>query len=170
MNKILTKFIIGLFFFSSNLSAKEFNIDKKYIPNGKFYFGINPTGQKDELISIFEFLMLANQEKIFSDDKRYETQYGCKPRDCGNKGMFWKDNAKQIYIGVIRHSFWDKLDFSKSKANQIFIFSTANKGINELPKEFKSSYNQWLKVKEISPSLIRYYNSNGEIIMISEFK
>ena len=170
MIRVLLIFIISSFITTNSFSNENFGIKKKYIPNGKFYFGINPTGQKDELISIFEFLMLANQEKIFSDDKRYETQYGCKPRDCGNKGMLWKDNAKQIYIGVIRHSFWDKLDFSKSKTNQIFIFSTANIGINELPKEFKSSYNQWLKVKKISPSLIRYYNSNGEIIMISEFK
>jgi len=170
MIKILLIILISILITVKSFSKEGFNIDKRYIPNGKFYFGINPTGQKDELISIFEFLMLANQEKIFSDDKRYETQYGCKPRDCGNKGMFWKDNAKQIYIGVIRHSFWDKLDFSKSKTNQIFIFSTANIGINELPKEFKSSYNQWLKVKKISPSLIRYYNSIGKITMISEFK
>ena len=170
MNKTLIKFIIGLFYFSSSLSAQDFNIDKKYIPNGKFYFGINPTGQKDNLQSIFDFLMLANQEKIYSNDKRYEIQYGCKPRDCDNKGMFWIDNKENISIGVIRHTFWEKLDFSKSKPNQIFIFTNSSKKIDMLPKEFKSSYNEWLKVKEISPSLIRYYNSNGEIIMISEFK
>jgi len=169
MNKTLIKFIIGLFFFSSSLSAQDFNIDKKYIPNGKFYFGINPTGQKDDLQSIFDFLMLANQEKIYSNDKRYEAQYGCKPRDCDNKGMIWIDNKNKTSIGVIRHTFWEKLDFSKSKENQIFIFTNSFKKIDELPKEFKSAYDQWLKAKKISPSLIRFYNSRKEISNINKF-
>ena len=169
MNKTLIKFIIGLFFFSSSLSAQDFNINKKYIPNGKFYFGINPTGQKDDLQSIFDFLMLANQEKIYSNDKRYEAQYGCKPRDCDNKGMIWIDNKNKTSIGVIRHTFWEKLDFSKSKENQIFIFTNSFKKIDELPKEFKSAYDQWLKAKKISPTLIRFYNSRKEISNINKF-
>ena len=84
--------------------------------------------------------------------------------------MIWIDNKNKTSIGVIRHTFWEKLDFSKSKENQIFIFTNSFKKIDELPEEFKSAYNQWLKVKKISPSLIRYYNSNERIVIINEIK
>lgn len=154
-----------IFFISSNINSKEnMEINKDLIPDGKFYFGINPTGQEDSLKNIFEYLMLANQEKFYSDDKRYEIQYGCKPRDCGNKGMFWIDNKENISIGVIRHTFWEKLDFSKSKENQIFIFTMNSKKIDMLPKEFKSSYNKWLKVKKIEPTLIRFFNPKDKLV------
>ena len=47
--------------------------------------------------------------------------------------------------------------------DQIFIFSNFYENPNKLPKEFVTSYSNWIAENEIKPSKYRFLNSNNEI-------
>ena len=98
----------------------SFGLSKPIVQDKLFYMGITPTGEPNKLLNIFAILISMINEDVYSEDKRYFARYGCKPHDCGNKGILWIDLKKKVAIGVIIHHFWEKQDFI---GEQIFIFS-----------------------------------------------
>ena len=97
---------------------------------------------------------------IYSEDRRYLLASACRHGECSSKGLIWFDTKDEKSIGLIKHSFWDELDFSKYEDNQIFIFSS---DYLELPSEFISSVSTWMKKNEIVPSKIRFIGSDNTI-------
>ena len=167
MAKVIGMIILGLLL-SGNAYAgkKEFNnwlnsfgLSKPIVQDRLFYMGISYDGKPNKLINIFAILISMINEDVYSEDKRYFTRYGCKPRDCGNKGFLWIDLKKKVAIGVITHSFWEKLDFNDHKEGQIFIFSNFFKDSKDFPDEFMTTYLNWIKTHQIEPSLYRFLNS-----------
>ena len=84
--------------------------------------------------------------------------------------MLWIDTKDKIAIGVIKHSFWEALDFSKYKPDQIFIFSNFLSNSNSLPDKFINDYKEWFFKYKFKPSVIRFLSSKDKIEIISEIK
>ena len=171
MKKLLGILVLGLL-----LSGNAFSKDKvsyfgvPMVHDNLFYMGITPGGEPNKLLHIFEILIYGgNQETVYSEDERYFTRSGCKLRDCGNKGLLWIDRKNKVAIGVISHSFWEKLDDSY-KNGQIFIFSNYFEDSKDFPDEFIKAYSNWIKNKAIKPSLYRFLNSKNELKQLSQIK
>ena len=178
MKKLLGIVVLGLLL-SSNVFAgqKEFNnwlnsfgLSKPIVQDKIFYMGISYDGKPNKLINIFAILISMINEDVYSEDKRYFVREGCKPRDCGSKGFLWVDLKKKVAIGVITHSFWEKLDFNKHKKGQIFIFSNFFEDSKDFPDEFIKTYSNWIKNNEIEPSLYRFLNSKNELKELQQIK
>ena len=178
VKKLLGIVVLGLLL-SGNAYAgqKEFNnwlnsfeLSKPIVQDNIYYMGISYDGKPNKLQNIFAILISMINEDVYSEDKRYFTRYGCKPRDCGNKGFLWIDQKKKVAIGVITHSFWEKLDFNDHKEGQIFIFSNFFEDNKDFPDEFMKTYSEWIKKAEIEPSLYRFLNSKNELKEISQIK
>jgi len=150
---------------------KNYELGKPVVPNKILYMGISYDGKPNKLVNIFQILIHGNDKsETVSIDNRYVVFEGCKPRDCGNKGMLWIDTKSKLAVGVVNHSFWEVPDFSKYKKNQIFIFSNFISNPKDLPKKFIDDYNKWLIKNEFKPSVIRFLNSNDSISTIKEIK
>ena len=178
MKKLLGIIILGLLL-SGNVYAgqKEFNnwlnsfgLSKPIVQDKIFYMGISYDGKPNKLINIFAILISMINEDVYSEDKRYFVREGCKPRDCGNKGFLWVDLKDKVAIGVITHSFWEKLDFNDHIDDQIFIFSNFFEDSKNFPDEFMITYLNWIKTHEIEPSLYRFLNSKNELKELSQIK
>ena len=179
MQRAILILLVGLLL-SSNVFAghKEFKIwlnsfglSKPIVQDKIFYMGITPTGEPNKLLHIFRMLVDGyNRETVYSEDKRYFARYGCKPHDCGNKGFLWIDLKKKVAIGVIIHSFWEKLDFNDHIDDQIFIFSNFFEDSKDFPDEFIKTYSNFIKKIEIEPSLYRFLNSKNELNEIPKIK
>ena len=180
MKKAIGIIILGLLLsgnaFAGNKTSDWLNslgLSKPIVQDKLFYMGITPTGEPNKLLNIFAILISMINEDVYSEDKRYFVRYGCKPRDCGNKGFLWIDLKKKVAIGVITHSFWGKQDFTKKsnyKKGQIFIFSNFFDDNKNFPDEFKKTYSEWIKKEEIEPSFYRFLNSKNELKEISQIK
>tara|TARA_B110000503_G_scaffold120868_1_gene183914 strand:+ start:204 stop:743 length:540 start_codon:yes stop_codon:yes gene_type:complete len=170
MKKLLGILVLGLLLSGNALSDEAFSnwiksleLKKPIFQDKLLYTGVGYTGEPNHLKNLFPILVSFIYDEVYSDDKRYVVRTGCKPRDCGNKGLLWVDLEKKVAIGVIRHSFWEKLDFNNRVKDQIFIFSNFYENPNKLPKEFVTSYSNWIAENEITPSKYRFLNSNNEI-------
>ena len=97
---------------------------------------------------------------IYSEDRRYLLASACRHGECSSKGLIWFDTKDEKSIGLIKHSFWDELDFSKYEDNQILIFSS---DYLELPSEFVNSVSDWMKKNEIVPSKVRFIKVENSI-------
>jgi len=173
VKQLLAIMVLGLLLSSNAFSNEEFSnwiksleLKKPIFQDNMFYMGVGYTGEPNYLKNTFPILVSFIYDEVYSDDKRYVVRSGCKPRDCvGNIGLLWVDLKEKVAIGVINHSFWEKLDFNKgSTKGQIFIFSNFHESHLDLPNEFKVSYSKWLKENEITPSKYRFLNSNNELI------
>ena len=177
MKKILFTILLTLFL-SGGASANEeyskwlngLNLPKSIFQDNEFYMGVTYTGKPGKLSEISEILFSFIYEDEYSDDKRYLIRSGCKPRDCGTKGMLWIDSKDKVAIGAIYHSFWEKLDFNKPIIKQIFLFSNFYKDQNKLPNEFIKSYSKWVSKIEEQPEKFRFLNSNNKLIEIKTIK
>ena len=178
MKKLLVIIVLSLFFSSKAFSNEKFSnwiksleLKKSIFQDNKFYMGVSYTGEPDYLKNIFPILVSFIYDEVYSDDKRYVVRSGCKPRDCvGNVGLLWVDLKEKVAIGVINHSWWDKLDFNTGSISQIFIFSNFHENHLDLPNEFKVSYLKWLKENEITPSKYRFLNSKNTLKELDNFK
>ena len=177
MKKILTIFLLSFCFFNNAFSNEEFSnwikslkLEKPIFQANMFYMGVGYTGEPNYLKNTFPILVSFIYDEVYSDDKRYIVRSGCKPRDCGNNGMLWVDLKEKVAIGVIDHSFWEKLDFNNRIKDQIFIFSNFYESHLDLPNEFKVSYLKWLKENEITPSKYRFLNSKNKLTKLDNFK
>ena len=95
---------------------------------------------------------------IYSEDKRYLLASACRARECNSsKGLIWIDTKDEKSIGLIKHSFWDELDYED---NQILIFSS---DYLELPNDFINSVIAWMKKNEIVPSKVRFIGTDNSI-------
>ena len=148
----------------------SFGLSKPIVQDNVYYMGISYDGKKNKLVNIFEILTSMIYEDVYSEDRRYFTRYGCKPRDCGNKGFLWVDLKNKVAIGVISHSFWEKLDFKNVKQNQTFIFSNFFEDSKELPNEFVKTYSAWINKHNFNPPLYRFLNSKNELKIIPGIK
>jgi len=148
----------------------SFGLSKPIVQDKLFYMGITPNGEPNKLKNIFAILISMINEDVYSEDKRYFVREGCKPHDCGNKGFLWIDLKKKVAIGVIAHSFWEKLDFKKYNKGQIFIFSNFFEDSKDFPDEFIKTYSNWIKNNEIEPSLYRFLNSKNELKELPQIK
>ena len=150
---------------------KNYELGKPVVPNKTLFMGISYDGKPNKLVNTFQILIHGNDNsETVSKDRRYIVFEGCKPRDCENKGMLWIDAEAKLAVGVIRHSFWEVLDSSKYKKDQIFIFSNFISSSKDLPKKFIDDYNKWLLKNEIKPSVIRFLNSVDKIDIIEGIK
>ena len=181
MKKLLGIVLLSLLLSGNSYAGqKEFNnwlnsfeLSKPIVQDNIYYMGISYDGKPNKLQNIFAILISMINEDVYSEDKRYFTRYGCKPRDCGNKGFLWIDQKKKVAIGVITHSFWGKPDFTKKsnyKKGQIFIFSNFFENTKDFPNEFKKTYFEWIKKAEIEPSFFRFLNSKNELKEPSQIK
>ena len=178
MKKLLAILVLGLLLSSNAYAGKEefnnwlnsFGLSKPIVQDRLFYMGISYDGKPNKLINIFAILISMINEDVYSEDKRYFVREGCKPRDCGNKGFLWVDLKEKVAIGVITHSFWEKLDFNDHKDDQIFIFSNFFEDSKDFPDEFMITYLNWIKTHEIEPSLYRFLNSKNELNEIPKIK
>ena len=177
MKKLLGILVISLLLsvnaFAGNKFSdwlNSFGLSKPIVQDKIFYMGISYDGKPNKLLNIFAILISMINEDVYSEDKRYFVRYGCKPHDCGNKGFLWVDLKKKVAIGVITHSFWEKLDFGKYKKGQIFIFSNFFEDSKDFPDEFIKTYSNWIKNQEIEPSLYRFLNSKNELKQLSQIK
>ena len=176
MKKLLTVFLFTCFFFSNAFSNEEFSnwikslgLEKPIFQDKILYMGVGYTGEPNYLKNLFPILVSFIYDEVYSDDKRYVVRTGCKPRDCGNKGLLWVDLEKKVAIGVINHAFWKELDDNMID-DQIFIFSNFYEDANKLPKEFIKSYSNWIAENETKPSKYRFLNSNNEVLEIKKIK
>ena len=178
MKKLLGIVVLGLLLSGNAYGGpKEFSnwikslgLEKPIFQDNIFYMGVNYTGEPSYLKDTFPILVSYIYDEVYSDDKRYVVRSGCKPRDCvGNIGMLWIDLKDKVAIGVINHSYWEKLDFGNSVKGQIFVFSNFHESHSDFPDEFKNSYLKWLKESEIKPSKYRFLNSNNKLIEIDKF-
>ena len=178
MKKLLGIVVLGLFLSSKAFANEKFSnwinslgLEKTIFQDNIFYMGVNYTGEPEYLKDTFPILVSFIYDEVYSEDKRYVVRSGCKPRDCvGNSGMLWVDLKEKVAIGVINHSFWEKLDFGNSIEGQIFIFSNFHESHTDFPNEFKNSYLKWVKEYEIKPSKYRFLNSNNKLIELDNFK
>ena len=178
MKKLLGIVVLSLLLNSNAFAGKEefnnwlnsFGLSKPIVQDKIFYMGISYDGKPNKLINIFAILISMINEDVYSEDKRYFVREGCKPRDCGNKGFLWVDLKDKVAIGVITHSFWEKLDFNDHIDDQIFIFSNFFEDSKNFPDEFIKTYSNWIKNKEIKPSLYRFLNSKNEIKQLKQIK
>ena len=194
MNKTLIKFIIGLFFFSSSLSAQDFNIFKsekgnspygmdliqsdefydfsrKNIPDLSFYFG-NTKGKKKKSIhnTFNEFLVPGD---LILNNERYYVYQGCRHQSCSEKAFLWVDKKKEIFMGIIVHYFFDD---EESLDGYFLIFSNKIKNPKDFPKKFIEEMKKW-NLEEtvynfdsgdfapIEPIKIRFINLNDNKIL-----
>ena len=167
MKKLLGILVISLLLsvnaFAGNKFSdwlNSFGLSKPIVQDKIFYMGISYDGKPNKLLNIFAILISMINEDVYSEDKRYFVRYGCKPHDCGNKGILWIDLKKKVAIGVIIHHFWEKQDFI---GDQIFIFSNFFEDSKDFPDEFMITYLNWIKTHEIEPSLYRFLNSKNEL-------
>ena len=177
MKKLLGIVVLSLLLNSNAFAGNKFSdwlnsfgLSKPIVQDKIFYMGISYDGKPNKLINIFAILISMINEDVYSEDKRYFVRYGCKPHDCGNKGFLWVDFKKKVAIGVITHSFWEKLDFKDHKDDQIFIFSNFFEDSKDFPDEFIKTYSNWIKNQEIEPSLYRFLNSKNELKQLSQIK
>ena len=177
MKKLLVIIVLSLFFSSKAFSNEKFSnwiksleLKKSIFQDNKFYMGVGYTGEPNYLKNTFPILVSFIYDEVYSDNKRYVIRSGCKPRDCGVKGMLWIDLKKKVAIGVIDHSSWEKLDFNNMIDGQIFIFSNFHENHLDLPNKFKVSYLKWLKENEITPSKYRFLNSKNTLKELDNFK
>jgi len=174
MKKIFLYVFLVLMFCSNAIAGNKFSdwlnsfgLSKPIVQDKLFYMGITPTGEPNKLLNIFAILISMINTDVYSEDKRYFARYGCKPHDCGNKGILWIDLKKKVAIGVIIHHFWEKQDFI---GDQIFIFSNFFEDSKDLPDEFIKTYSNFIKKIEIEPSLYRFLNSKNELKELSQIK
>jgi len=174
MKKIFLYVFLVLMFCSNAIAGNKFSdwlnsfgLSKPIVQDKLFYMGITPTGEPNKLLNIFAILISMINTDVYSEDKRYFARYGCKPHDCGNKGILWIDLKKKVAIGVIIHHFWEKQDFI---GDQIFIFSNFFEDSKDLPDEFIKTYSNFIKKIEIEPSLYRFLNSKNELNEIPKIK
>jgi len=174
MKKIFLYVFLVLMFCSNAFAGNKFSdwlnsfgLSKPIVQDKLFYMGITPTGEPNKLLNIFAILISMINTDVYSEDKRYFARYGCKPHDCGNKGILWIDLKKKVAIGVIIHHFWEKQDFI---GDQIFIFSNFFEDSKDLPDEFIKTYSNFIKKIEIEPSLYRFLNSKNELKELSQIK
>ena len=178
MKKLLGITILSLLMISNAFSNEKFSnwinslgLEKTIFQDNIFYMGIGYTGEPNYLKNTFPILVSFIYDEVYSDDKRYVIRSGCKPRDCdGNNGMIWVDLKEKVAIGVINHSFWEKLDFDNMVEGQIFIFSNFYESHMDFPEEFKASYSKWLKEIEVTPSKYRFLNSRNKLMELENFK
>ena len=182
MKKLFGILVLGLLLNGNAFAENQFNnwlnsfdLSKPIVQDKTFYMGISYDGEPNKLINIFAILISMINEDVYSEDKRYFVRYGCKPHDCGSKGFLWVDLKKKVAIGVIRHSFWGTyetpLEMEDSyKKGQIFIFSNYFEDSKDFPDEFIKTYSNWIKNKEIEPSLYRFLNSKNELKELSQIK
>jgi len=173
--------LLGLLLSSNAFAGKDefnnwlnsFGLSKPIVQDKVYYMGISYDGKPNKLENIFAILISMINEDVYSEDKRYFTRYGCKPRDCGSKGFLWIDLKKKVAIGVITHGNWGKQDFTKKstyKKGQIFIFSNFFEDSKDFPDEFMTTYLNWIKTHQIEPSLYRFLNSKNELKELSKIK
>ena len=178
MKKAIAIIVLGLLLSSNAFAGKDefnnwlnsFGLSKPIVQDEIYYFGISYDGKPNKLINNFAILISMINKDVYSEDKRYFVRYGCKPRDCGNKGFLWIDLKKKVAIGVITHSFWEKRDFDDYKKGQIFIFSNFFEDSKDFPDEFKKTYFEWIKKAEIEPSFYRFLNSKNELKELQQIK
>ena len=178
MKKAIAILVLSLLLTSNAFAGKKefnnwlnsFGLSKPIVQDKIFYMGISYDGKPNKLINIFAILISMINEDVYSEDKRYFVREGCKPRDCGNKGFLWVDLKDKVAIGVITHSFWEKLDFKDHKDDQIFIFSNFFEDSKDFPDEFIKTYSNFIKKIEIEPSLYRFLNSKNELNEIPKIK
>ena len=181
MKKLLSIIVLSLLLSSNAFAGKDefnnwlnsFGLSKPIVQDKIYYMGISYDGKPNKLENIFAILISMINEDVYSEDKRYFARYGCKPNDCGNKGFLWVDLKKKVAIGVITHSNWGKQDFTKKsnhKRGQIFIFSNFFEDNKDFPDEFMKTYADWIKKKEIEPSLYRFLNSKNDLKELSQIK
>ena len=168
-------------FFSWLSSQKEYSNTNQLIWDEDFKIYINKTipkievllgftkRKKEALIYSFRTVIGGPPNKlIYSEDRRYLLASACRHGECSSKGLIWFDTKDEKSIGLIKHSFWDELDFSKYEDNQILIFSS---DYLELPSEFVNSVSAWMKKNEIVPTKVRFIGFDKEIKEIkSNFK
>ena len=177
MKKFFGIVVLGFLLSSTAFANEKFSnwinslgLEKTIFQDNIFYMGIGYDGEPNYLKNTFPILVSFIYDEVYSDDKRYVIRSGCKPRDCvGNNGMIWVDLKEKVAIGVINHSFWEKLDFDNMVEGQIFIFSNFYESHMDFPEEFKASYSKWLKEIEVTPSKYRFLNSNNKLIEIDKF-
>ena len=174
MKKIFLYVFLVLMFCNNAFAGNKFSdwlnsfgLSKPIVQDKLFYMGITPTGEPNKLLNIFAILISMINTDVYSEDKRYFARYGCKPHDCGNKGILWIDLKKKVAIGVIIHHFWEKQDFID---DQIFIFSNFFEDSKDFPDEFIKTYSNFIKKIEIEPSLYRFLNSKNELNEIPKIK
>ncbi|MBC8295861.1 MAG: hypothetical protein H8E55_08725 [Pelagibacterales bacterium] len=132
----------------------------KTIPKIEVLLGFTKR-KKEALIYSFRAVIGGPPDKlIYSEDRRYLLASACRPSECSSKGLIWFDTKDEKSIGLIKHSFWDELDFSKYEDNQILIFSS---DYLELPSEFVNSVSAWMKKNEIVPSKVRFIKVDNSI-------
>lgn len=177
MKRLLTILIVTLVLGAGASANEEYSkwltgldLPKPIFQDNEFYMGVTYNGKPGKLSEISEILFSFIYEDEYSDDKRYLIRTGCKPRDCGTKGMLWIDLKQKIAIGTIYHSFWEKLDFSKPRAKQIFLFSNFYKDQNKLPNEFIKSYSKWVSRMDEQPEKFRFLNSDNKLLEIKNIK
>ena len=168
-------------FFSWLSSQKEYSNTNQLLWDEDFRIYIDQTIPKIEVLLGFskrkKTLLKYNfknviggppDKLVYSEDRRYLLASACRPRECPSKGLIWFDTKDEKSIGLIRHSFWDELDFSKYEDNQILIFSS---DYLELPSEFVNSVSAWMKKNEIVPTKVRFIGPDNTIKEIkSNFK
>jgi len=171
MKKLLAILVLGLLLGGNAFSKDEASYHGvPMVHDQSFFMGVAYHDKPHKLLDMFEILIYGNNpETIYSEDERYFTRSGCKLRDCGNKGLLWIDRKNKVAIGVISHSFWEKLDDSY-KNGQIFIFSNYFEDSKDFPDEFIKAYSNWIKNKAIKPSLYRFLNSKNELKQLSQIK
>ncbi len=173
--------LLGLLLSSNAFAGKDefnnwlnsFGLSKPIVQDKVYYMGISYDGKPNKLENIFAILISMINEDVYSEDKRYFTRYGCKPRDCGSKGFLWIDLKKKVAIGVITHGNWGKQDFTKKstyKKGQIFIFSNFFDDSKNFPDEVIQTYSEWIEKAEIETSFYRFLNSKNELEEISQIK
>ena len=169
MKKLLGILVLGLILSENAFSKDEASYHGvPMVHDNLFYMGVAYHDKPHKLLDMFEILIYGNNpETIDSEDGRYWTRTGCKLGDCGNKGLLWIDLKKKVAIGVISHSFWGPLSY---KDGQIFIFSNYFENSKDFPDEFIKAYSNWIKNKEIKPSLYRFLNSKNEIKQLKQIK
>ena len=177
MKKLLAILVLGLLLGGNAFSKDEASYHGvPMVHDNLFYMGVAYHDKPHKLLDMFEILIYGNNpETIDSEDGRYFTRLGCKPRDCGNKGLLWVDRKNKVAIGVISHSFWGTyetpLEMEDSyKKGQIFIFSNYFEDSKDFPDEFIKTYSNWIKNKKIKPSLYRFLNSKNELKQLSQIK
>ena len=165
MKKLLGILVISLLLsvnaFAGNKFSdwlNSFGLSKPIVQDKIFYMGISYDGKPNKLLNIFAILISMINTDVYSEDKRYLLASACRARECNSsKGLIWIDTKDEKSIGLIKHSFWDELDYED---NQILIFSS---DYLELPSEFISSVSAWMKKNEIVPSKVRFIGTDNSI-------
>ena len=126
-------------------------IKRNLVSKQKYYLGMTK-GREKETLSYHLLEVLGGPPEKVSEKNGVINISGCRAHSCDEKGLVWIDTQLNNQIFVINHYFYNSSQYLPE--GNLLIFSNDFSTTNELPKQFKTDFLNWLKDNKIEKKVL----------------